>query len=383
MSLLLLDLCSGSPDHWNQTLLLARALQTAGIFSPGETDAILLACPQDSPLAVAANSLDIPLVELENGKPGPALWWTLRRVLRERRVTLVHTFDPDALFMGALLRRRHSGLRLVHSVQTGYAPKNKLGDWAARQADAMIFSSSALLDQAGSPNIDPARRHVILPARDANRAVSPARRRADGDGRFVLLAVGDLVPAKDMRALLQAMAYLQNMAIDLPPWEVRIIGQGLMFHDLLDNAEKLGVQGRLALLGAQDRACFLPDADAVISACREGEGDVPLMLDAWAFGLPMACSALQAHREVGEDKVSLLLSPPGNPVALAGSMLRLMQEPQTCARLAEGGKQALARFRPERMMEEHAAVYRQMLRDLVRPARVVADPAPPGGGAYG
>lgn len=205
--------------------------------------------------------------------------------------------------------------------------------------------------------VDAARIRVVPPAVADLQA--PSRRRERGDGRFIFLAAGPLTPDKDWHSLLQAMAYLQNMAIDLPEWEVRVAGGGPLFSELLESAEKLGVERRLSLLGPQDRRDFLPDADAVVAASSSGGGDAPLVLDAWACGVPVACTSLPPHLAMGEEKVSLLLSPPANSVALAGSMLRLMQEPGTRIRLAEGGRTALERFRPELVAEAYDALYEE------------------------
>lgn len=348
-------------------MLLARVL-----CREGKRD-VLLVCPQDSPLTAGAREAGVPLASLREAKAGPGLWWALNRIARERQVRLVHTLDADGLLLGALLRRRRRELRWVHTLRSLPAGRRTTREWAIRQADALVGADAGLLERIGAGKEGPQGLRRVLPpmARlpyGADRPDDPGdgtppygpRRRGE-DGRFIFVASGELSPATDMGTLLQAMAYLQTMSIELPPWEVRIVGEGPLFGDLLDSAEKLGVQARLSLLGGVDRRCLLTDADAVVCCSSSGEGDAPVLLDAWMYGLPVACSSLPVHRAMGEDKVSALFSPPANPVALAGAMLRLMQEPALRLRLGQGGSAALERFRPERAGAACAALYDELL----------------------
>lgn len=370
MSVLLVHLGSAFSDDGEQTLLLARALREAGREA-------LLACPEESPLAVAANDADLPLVELENTGPGLSLWWTLNRLVRERGIRLLHTLDERAFLTGALLRRRRRDLCFVHTVFTAPARARTLRGWAAKQVDALVCAGTDLAESLRPDHGTAAKLRVILPA---VRAAAPTANQGflggRPAGRFIFVASGELGPAADHASLVQAMAYLQTMAIDdLPDWEVRVLGEGSLFGTLLDSAEKLGVRDRLSLIGGQRRRVFLPSADAVVCCDAAGRGGVPVVLEAWTCGTPVACTALPAHRDLGEDKVSVLFSPPSNPVALAGSMLRLMQEPALRERLSAGGRAALERFRPARLGAEYAALYDEV-RNRAPEAAPSSPPAP-------
>ncbi len=357
MSALLIHLGFTASDEWEQTLLLARALRDAGREA-------LLVCSQESPLAVAANDADLPLVELEHADSPLALGWSLNRLVQERGPRLIHTLDPRVLTTAALLHRRHQGLRFVHTVFAAPDNGKRLRGWSIRQIDALACAGTDLAALARGGGVADAKIRVILPAA---RPVLPVGTHACSiDGRandhFIFVAANALTPAADHASLIQAMACIQTMAIDdLPDWEVRIVGEGPLFGALLDSAEKLGVRDRLSLIGGQDRRVFLNAADAAVCCDATGRGGVSVMLDAWGLGVPVACTALDAHRDLGENKISVLFSPPANPVALAGSMLRLMQESALRERLVAGGRAALERFRPVRLGEEYAALYDELL----------------------
>lgn len=354
MSLLLLHLGSTASDEAEQTLLLARALRDAGHEA-------LLACPRHSPLSAAARQAELPLVELKN--TGLPLVWTLYHLIRQRDVRLLHTLDPGALGWAALLRRHFHDLRLVHTLFT--APENgkKLRGRSIQQLEAVVCAGTELAGLAHANGVPDAKIRVILPAaRPAAPGGAHGILNAHPRERFIFVAAGALTQAADHAGLIQAMAYLQTMGIeDLPQWEVRIVGEGPLFDSLLESAGKLGVQDRLSLIGGQDRRVFLETADAALCCDSEGRGSVSVILDAWSCGVPVACTALAAHRDLGEDKTSVLLSSPANPVALAGAMLRLMQEPALRERLIAGGHAALEGFRPSRLGAEYAALYDEVL----------------------
>ena len=357
MSVLLVHLGFAASDEGEQTLLLARALRDAGREA-------LLACPQESPLAVAANDADLPLVELENADPGLSLGWTLNRLVRERGVRLIHTLEPRVLTTVALLRRRRRELRFVHTVLAASDKGKRLRGWSVRQIDALVCAGTDVAALARAGGVEDTKIRVILPAARPPLPVGVPVGFVGGrsNDRFIFVAAGPLNPAADHASLLQAMACVQTMSIDdLPEWEVRIVGEGPLFGALLDSAEKLGVRDRLSLIGGQDRRVFLGAADAAVCCDVAGRNGVSVMLDAWNLGVPVACTTLEAHRDLGEDKISVLFSPPTNPVALAGSMLRLMQESALRERLVAGGRAALERFRPVRLGAEYAALYDELL----------------------
>lgn len=350
MPTLLLHLGSTASDEADQALLLACALRDAGHEA-------LLACPRQSPLAMAARTAELPLVELKNA--GLPLAWTLYRLIRQRDVRLLHSLDSGSLTWAALLQRHYRGLRLVHTLFTAPENSKKLRGRSIQQLDAVACAGTELAGLAHANGVPDAKIRVILPAaRPAAPAKASGLLRAHSRERFIFVAAGALTQAADHAGLIQAMAYLQTMGIEnLPQWEVRIVGEGPLFDSLLESAGKLGVQDRLSLIGGQDRRVFLEAADAAICCDSSGRGGVSVILDAWSCGVPVACTALAAHRDLGEDKTSLLLSPPANPVALAGSMLRLMQDPSLRERLATGGHAALEGFRPFRLGAEYAALY--------------------------
>lgn len=355
MVVLLVDLGSGPHDAWAQTLLLARSLHSRG-------DSCLLLCPEGSDLAEQATALNLPVRTLRLPTTSLSLWLLLRKLVSEHNITIIHTLDETALLAAAFLRHKQ-GMPLVHSLHLLGKKRSRWGQWAIKQVDSFVdtgYGIDALRAENGdadSGGPDLSRIKTILPSLPLQGADACPPRQERHDGRFIFVSAGHLTPEADWNALLQAIAYLQNMDVNIPPWEVRILGEGPLFDDVLASAELLGVQSRISLLGRQNWRDFLPTADAVVIPAASGPGNVPLILAAWQCGLPVACTALPAHQALGADKVSLLLTPPSNAVALAGSMLRLMQDAEKCQAIARGGQLAFSAFAPSRMADAYATLY--------------------------
>ena len=60
--------------------------------------------------------------------------------------------------------------------------------------------------------------------------------------------------------------------VALPPWEVRVVGDGPLRSRLVRQAERFGLASRLSWLGAVDSREILPGCDAILVPSVEGEG---------------------------------------------------------------------------------------------------------------
>src|SRR5262249_23940569 len=107
-------------------------------------------------------------------------------------------------------------------------------------------------------------------------AVRLARRVAD---RFVLIAVGQLIPEKGMDVAIRALSLLPPEVI------LWIVGAGPEDDGLRKLADSLGLAGRVELLGLQrDVGPFLRAADAFVCPSRWAEAAGLVNLESQACG---------------------------------------------------------------------------------------------------
>jgi glycosyltransferase involved in cell wall biosynthesis len=106
-----------------------------------------------------------------------------------------------------------------------------------------------------------------------------------------------------------------------------------------------------ALLAAADVAC--------LSSREEGMGSV--LLDALAFGLPVAATRAGGIPEVIVDQACGLLADVENPVALGDAIVRLVRDDALRARVRANARPRANEFSVERMTDRTIAVYEGVL----------------------
>ena len=339
----LLTLLLDTSTQWDvpqeQALALARHLASGTQYTP------LICCPKSSPLARSARDAGIPHRHLA---PSANPWNLLQLWFfqRHHRSLLLHSFSPQALNISARLPewRKPGSTALLHSCfdsgnGANLPPRKegKITDRAWLAADKILCPHTVLRAELAKAGLGTGRLHVVHPACDVDALPPREPRLPDAAQRFVFMALEDLREGSGIFVLLRAMAALWQRD-DLPPWEVRVTGEGPAFDALLEEAHSLGVASRLALLSRQKLADVLPHCDALLAPSRQPEGHMAALMAAWCSQLPLVCSAVPGHLELAKAGQTALTVPPGDAQALAAAMIRLMHESQTCHHLVEQGK---------------------------------------------
>lgn len=146
-----------------------------------------------------------------------------------------------------------------------------------------------------------------------------------------LLAVGSLQPYKGHRHLVDACARLHRQGFR---FNCRIIGGGRLQAALQRQIRQLGLSAEVRLTGPADEEqvrAALAAADVLVMPsvvdARTGqmEGIPVALMEAMAAGRAVVASRLSGIPELIEDGREGLLVPPGDAVALAAAIARLLQ----------------------------------------------------------
>ncbi len=219
----------------------------------------------------------------------------------------------------------------------------KLGDcgW-------LVTCTAANRDHLSDLAPDPDKVALVYHGLDLGRWPAPERRDgvrdgSDADNPVRLVSVGRAVEKKGYDDLLAALALLPK---DLA-WRLDHIGGGPLRAKLQQLAEQMGLQDRITWHGAQAQDAVrraYRDADLFVLAPRiaaDGDRDgLPnVMMEAQSQGLAAVTTAVSAVPELISDGVNGLLSPPGDPTALATSLARLIGDPALRRRMGDAGRQ--------------------------------------------
>lgn len=162
-------------------------------------------------------------------------------------------------------------------------------------------------------------------------------RRHEGRGRR-LLFVGRLAPEKGCLVLIEAVAQLADVTLD-------IVGDGPSRAALRERAAALGIADRVVFHGYMDETGVrrrLAEADVFVMASF-AEGVPVVLMEALAAGVPAVATRIAGIPELIEDGVTGFLVPPAEPNALAEVVRRLLEDPELRNRIATAGREKVER----------------------------------------
>lgn len=287
--------------------------------------------------------------------------WALARLLRRRRVEVVHTNSLKAHVLGGLAGRL-AGIPVVWHVRdhlsAPYLPAAAVPPLrlAARLLPRRVVAVSA--SAAGTVG----RGDVVVVHQGVELPVRTPERPPDGVPRVGI--VGRIAPWKGQDVFLAAAGLL---AQEFPDAEFVLAGAPLFGeHDferrLRRQAQELGLGERARFLGFRDDVWDVyAGLDVVVHASTLAEPYGNVVLEAMASRRPLVAAAAGGVLELVEHGRTGLLVPPGDAQALARAVAELLRSPERRHRLADAGRREVEeRFSPERDAAEIEEVWREV-----------------------
>jgi glycosyltransferase involved in cell wall biosynthesis len=289
-------------------------------------------------LGSRAASLGIDYVELlERHSFDPRIWPQLQRLLRERRIDIVHAHDYKTDFLAYALARRMTILPLATAhgwtgsssrEQRIYYPLDKR--LLARLPRVIAVSGEIrreLIARGASPERVTTLLNGIDPEafkRDRARVAEIRARLEISPHHLVIGAVGRLERQKRFDLLLDAFARLRKAR---PELLLLIVGDGSLRSSLLEQVRTLQLGPAVRLLGHQEDVASLHHAFDLFVQSSDYEGTPNAVLEAMALETPVVATAAGGTAELAEDGAHASIVPCGEPSALAGAMAHLLANP--------------------------------------------------------
>ena len=261
------------------------------------------------------------------------------------RLTMTALHADEEWFCRAAWRRIAAGPRkpdLVHAHALHQAARLRVGDIPVvinlpgepnvryrsdlQHADALVADGWAAQHLPGKLG----RSIEFIP-----KGVDATRFRPDGptarehlhlESRRVVIAVARLVPLKNLRLLIEAVA---KVCVRLPDTQLLIVGDG---------PERAAVRARVAELGLTDSVTFagsVPQGDLplfyraadVFALSSDFDNSPNVVLEAMASGLPVVATDVGGVRDFVAEGIGGAVVPPGNATALANALERYLAQP--------------------------------------------------------
>ncbi|MDY4491343.1 MAG: glycosyltransferase family 4 protein [Candidatus Faecousia sp.] len=280
---------------------------------------------------------DVPFERSPLKKGNLTAYRRVKRIIREGGYDIIHCHTPVGAAVARLAARkaRKNGSKVIYTAHGFHFYKGAPWlnwlvyfpvEWLLSPlTDVLITINREDYDRA--KRLLRAKKVVYIPGVGidvsrfrGNGAQGAALRRELGipDEAAVLLSVGDLNKNKNHRAVLEALAGLEDRNLYYV-----VCGRGPLKEELEAFAREKGLGDRVRFMGYRnDIPAFYAMADVfVFPSFREGLS--VSVMEAMASGLPIVCSRIRGNTDMVEEGVNGYLMEPGDPDSIAGALRRL------------------------------------------------------------
>lgn len=337
----------------------------SGLFAARGLRVDLVVARREGPLLVRVPP-SVRLIDLGASRPSRGIPALIRYLRRQRPRALLSALTHANL--AAAIAQRLSGLegRCVLSEHTDVAialqrGKRPLDRWLTVALGKRVYpwsdtvvavSQGAALSVQQAFGVPKKQLRVIYNPID----VAGIRAAAQAEARFpwvdahpVFVAVGRLTPAKNFPLLLRAF----RRAREHIPCHLTIVGEGEERRFLESLIREMGLSKDTWLAGYRDNPwSFMSHAIALVSS-SDWEGLPNVLIEALALKIPViSTDCPSGPAEILEGGRYGLLTPPGDEVALAAAMLRVLDGDMPLFDYDA----SVERFRPDKIAEHYLSM---------------------------
>jgi glycosyltransferase involved in cell wall biosynthesis len=298
-----------------------------------------------------------------------SMCYGLARMVRQKRIRLLHTHTPRSALLGAVVARL-AGVPMVHhvhspseadtesrvrNVRNALAERLSLGaarrlipvsDSLQRYLQARGYASARIREVPnGVPVTEQARLHYV-PGQE-----------------LVLGMVALFRPRKGVEVLLEAMGRLRAIGVPVRLHAVGPFETPVYEQSVIDLTRSLGLQDAVTWAGfCSDVVAEFRRMHVFVLPSLFGEGMPMVVLEAMAAGLPVVSTRVEGIPEVVRDGQDGLLATPGSAEELSAALLRIVRGEVDPGVLGDSGRQRQReRYSDESMASGIAKVYREVL----------------------
>jgi sugar transferase (PEP-CTERM/EpsH1 system associated) len=341
-------------------------------LSADRYDRYVCCLDQRGPLADELDRHGVTVYCLNKG-PGVrwSLPWRICRLIRGLGVTVVHTHNLSGLLYGGVAAAMARVKSIVHT-EHGWEIDHYRSPTVQRLErllpllpSRVVAVSQPLFDELRYVHRIPLNRlHLISNGVriERSRTTPPPDLRTRlgiAERDRVIGIIARLVPVKDHRTMLQAMAAVIRA---IPEARLLVVGDGPLRAELETEAACLGIAPRVTFLGLRHDIPELLSLLEVFVLSSQSEGMSITILEAMAARRPVVATDVGGTSWLVHHEKNGLLVPSRAPNCLAQAILRLLNDRAWAAQLGEAGYALVReRFQLAHVVQQYDAVYRELI----------------------
>lgn len=338
-------------------------------IDPARFDVSVLCLKDEGALADELRADGFVVHRLETPPDGKADYLAFRKVarlLRERRIDVIHTHNTSPLVDGTLAAMLSGVRTVVHTDHARDFPDKLRYVVAEHLLSYYVYRMVGVSDQT-TRNLRHYERIPLHKLRTIPNGITGGRYRIATDpaakrrelgihatGPVIGLAAR-LTEQKGVRYLLEAMPALVSRFPDIT---LVIAGIGVLEHELRAQASALGLDEHVRFVGVRRDMPELLQLFDIYCLPSIWEGLPMAILEALAAGCPLVASAVGGVPSAVEHGISGVLLPPRDPAALTDAITVLLRDPALRRRYAAAGRLVFdERFSAEAMTRQYERLY--------------------------
>lgn len=300
----------------------------------------------------------------------PGTLWRLRNFLRRHRPDVLHTWLFAANAYGRMVAKAAGGPRVIVSERCVDVWKSGWQRWLDRRllsrTDRWIANSESVAAHYRSQEV-PAERIVVIrngveipPLETPETIASTAALREElgiPPATRVVGYVGRLAKQKRVHDLVWGLQLLRQVTENVC---FVIVGDGPERMELEKLATHFGCAHLVRFVGRRNDASRFFPMFQTFWLGSDFEGMSNSVMEAMAYGIPVVASDIPPNRELVVDGLTGFVVKAGDSFGFAQFTDRILADGALARRLGNAGRERMqAEFGMDRMIAEHAAIYRE------------------------
>jgi glycosyltransferase involved in cell wall biosynthesis len=179
-------------------------------------------------------------------------------------------------------------------------------------------------------------------------------------GRNLLLSVGRLYPQKQFNQLIEVF---HRLSAQFPNWDLVILGDGSLRHNLGEQIKNLGLSERVKLPGRAGNVGKWYERADIFAMSSGFEGFPNVLVEAMAYGCPaVSYDCDTGPRDIIRDGVDGVLVPVGDVTMLGEALADIMGNTSKREAMGTRAKEVAKRFASEKVFSMWDGMVRQYVR---------------------
>lgn len=335
-------------------------LQLCEIFKPTVNNIVVCSCGGENVKRLEKMGIKHYMIPDIEDKSLSAMLKTakvLRKVVREKNISLIHTHHRMAAFYVAALRL-YKKCSFINTSHNTFYDKKQLTAFSYKHARVVACGGMVkknLVDFFGLQDEKVTVIRNAVATFDGKVVKDETIERLRTEGCFIVGNIGRLSEQKGMEYYIQA---LPKVLKKHPEAHFLIIGSGVLEGNLKEQSRQLGVEKNVHFLGYRsDVQNLISQLDMVVlSSLWEGLPLTPI--EAFSVGKTVVATAVDGTVEIVEDGKSGRLIEPKKPEQIAENVIWMIEHPEEKKSMEQEAKKRYEQeFSIERLAKEYIKFY--------------------------